>query len=116
VGPQAERAGRPSHPAELQNGRSVNPLDQEAELRELGAVGEVCLRYLDPEGNLLGAPHNSQVFGISVDSLKAVPRRIGIAGGLEDRAAIAAAIKGGWINTLVTDLDTARYLLGGKTP
>jgi DNA-binding transcriptional regulator LsrR (DeoR family) len=103
-------------PSQLQNGGSGNRLDQQAELRELRAVGEICLRYFDEEGNLVSWPYNGRILGISVDQLKAVPRRIGIAGGLQNRAAIAAALRGGWINTLVTDLDTARHLLSVQTP
>jgi DNA-binding transcriptional regulator LsrR (DeoR family) len=34
-----------------------------------------------------------------------------VAGGSAKFAAIAAALKGGWVNTLVTDLDTAHGLL-----
>jgi DNA-binding transcriptional regulator LsrR (DeoR family) len=49
--------------------------------------------------------------GIPADEYRAIPRRIGVAGGLRKRRAIAAAIKGGWVNVLLTDLATARDLL-----
>ena len=37
--------------------------------------------------------------------------RIGIAGGAEKLAAIRAALRGGYVNVLITDLDTATALL-----
>ncbi len=40
-----------------------------------------------------------------------IPVRIGIAGGKEKTEAISAAVKGGYINVLITDLQTARELL-----
>ena len=39
----------------------------------------------------------------------------GVAGGLRKRRAIPAAIKGGWVNVIVTDLATARDLLAGMS-
>ena len=93
--------------------RSGNALDpsQREELSRLGAVGDVCLRFFDQDGNLINSLFNDRVMGISPEQLKAVPRRIGVAGGTEKQAAIAAALKGGWVNTLITDLETARHLL-----
>jgi DNA-binding transcriptional regulator LsrR (DeoR family) len=60
---------------------------------------------------LINSPFNTRVLAITPNQLKAVPRRNGIAGGPEKKTAIAAAVKGGWINTLITDLDTAQHLL-----
>jgi len=42
--------------------------------------------------------------------LKQVPRRVGVAGGASKYRAIRAALRGAWVNVLVTDLDTARAL------
>lgn len=40
-----------------------------------------------------------------------IPVRIGVAGGKDKTEAIAAAIKGDYINVLITDLQTARQLM-----
>jgi DNA-binding transcriptional regulator LsrR (DeoR family) len=40
-----------------------------------------------------------------------VPRRVGVAGGASKCRAIRAALRGAWVNVLVTDLDTARALV-----
>jgi DNA-binding transcriptional regulator LsrR (DeoR family) len=42
--------------------------------------------------------------------LSQVPRRVGVAGGASKYRAIRAALRGAWVNVLVTDLDTARAL------
>ena len=96
------------------SGNAIDPHEQ-AELMELGAVGDVCLRFFDQDGTLISSPFNDRVLAISPNQLKAVPRRIGVAGGPEKMTAIAAAVKGGWINTLITDLTTAEHLLQDHT-
>jgi DNA-binding transcriptional regulator LsrR (DeoR family) len=40
-----------------------------------------------------------------------VPRRVGVAGGASKYRAIRAALRGAWVNVLVTDLDTGRALV-----
>ena len=52
-----------------------------------------------------------RVIGIEPDVLLAVPRRIGVAGGQRKHSAIRAAVLGGWVNVLVTDVETADALL-----
>jgi DNA-binding transcriptional regulator LsrR (DeoR family) len=96
------------------SGNAIDP-EQQAELKQLGAVGDVCIRFFDQDGNLINSQFNDRVLAITPKQLKAVPRRIGVAGGSEKLTAIAAAVKGGWINTLITDLNTAQYLLQDHT-
>jgi DNA-binding transcriptional regulator LsrR (DeoR family) len=92
------------------SGNAVDP-DQQEELRQLGAVGDVCFRFFDHDGHLVDSPFNDSVVGITPAQIKKVPRRIGVAGGAGKQAAISAAVKGGWVNTLITDLETVRWLL-----
>lgn len=93
--------------------RSGNAIDAttQTDMKSLGAVGDVCLRFFDDDGALVNSPLDERVLGISPEVLKKVPRRIGIAGGANKLTAIRAALRGGWVNTLVTDLATARNLL-----
>jgi DNA-binding transcriptional regulator LsrR (DeoR family) len=76
----------------------------------------VCFRFFDGGGQLIDSPFNDRVVGIPPNRLKEVPRRIGVAGGSEKLEAIGAAITGGWVNTLITDLETARNLLAEDGP
>jgi DNA-binding transcriptional regulator LsrR (DeoR family) len=94
--------------------QSGNTLPEEtlSTLKSLGAVGDICFRYFDAAGELVSSQLNDTVVGIRPDVLKQVPRRVGVAGGPRKVEAIRAALTGGWINIVVTDLATARALLG----
>lgn len=83
----------------------------EAELRALGAVGDVCLRFFDSAGTFIESGFNARVAGIATETLRAVPRRIGAAGGSRKHHAIRAAILGGWVNVIITDVTTATWLV-----
>ncbi|TYB56658.1 sugar-binding transcriptional regulator [Nonomuraea sp. PA05] len=85
------------------------PADQE-ELRGLGAVGDVCLHFFDATGKPVASALDRRVIGIDSATFRAVERRVGIAGGLRKLAAIRAAVEGGWVNVLITDLRVARRL------
>ena len=97
-------------PSELlrQSGNAVSADDQET-LRTAGAVGDVCLRFFDADGRFVDTTVNERVLGIGVDELRAIPRRVGFAGGRHKHGAIRAAVRGGWVNVLITDVHTARY-------
>ncbi|WP_419998987.1 sugar-binding transcriptional regulator [Streptomyces boninensis] len=92
------------------SGNAITPDDQKR-LEELGAVGDVCARYFDGAGTPVAAPFNDRIIGIEPEQLQAVERRIGVAGGLNKVAAIRGAVRGGWINILITDAEVARELL-----
>ena len=96
----------------MQSGNAL-PADDLAELRRLGAVGDVCFRFFDEHGVLVKSEIDQRVVGITPAQLLGVPRRIGVAGGRRKHAAIRAALAGGWVNVLITDLDTARHLTEG---
>ncbi|MES5823104.1 sugar-binding transcriptional regulator [Streptomyces sp. RG80] len=92
------------------SGNAITAEDQR-DLRKLGAVGDVCARYFDADGEPVDAPFNDRIIGIEPDRLRAVDRRIGVAGGMDKVAAIRGAARGGWINILITDVEVARELL-----
>lgn len=94
------------------SGNAIDP-DQQDVLRRQGAVGDVCLRFFDEHGQLVDSELDDRVLGITPDQLRQVPRRIGVAGGVEKVGAIRAALLGDWVNILVTDLETARQLEAG---
>jgi DNA-binding transcriptional regulator LsrR (DeoR family) len=89
------------------NALTHSELDQ---LRSAGAVGDVCLRFFDADGRSTETPLNQRIMSITPADLMNVPRRVGVAGGASKFRAIRAALRGGWVNVLVTDLDTARDL------
>lgn len=79
------------------------------ELTALGSVGEILGRFIDASGNVVNSEINQLI--TSYDIRKNPCPRIGVACGDYKRPAILAALKGGWINSLVTDEHTARWLL-----
>ena len=81
-------------------------------LRRAGAVGDICMRFFDKDGAPVSTPLDDQVVGISLAQLKRTKRVIAVAGGTRKKEAIAAALKGGLIDVLVTDYDVASAIAG----
>ncbi|MFD0658994.1 sugar-binding domain-containing protein [Thermocatellispora tengchongensis] len=67
-------------PLLLRSGNAVSDADQ-AELRALGAVGDVCLHFFDAEGAPVDSAFDHRVVGIDVHTFRAVERRVAVAGG-----------------------------------
>jgi DNA-binding transcriptional regulator LsrR (DeoR family) len=80
------------------------------DLRARGAVGDICFRFFDADGAVVPSPLDARVLGIAAERLQAIPRRIGVAGGAQKYPAIRAALRGGWINVLITDAASAQRL------
>jgi DNA-binding transcriptional regulator LsrR (DeoR family) len=93
-----------------QSGNAVGE-EEQAELRAVGAVGDVCLRFFDEDGTLVRSSLDTRVVGITPQQLRRTERRIAVAGGERKLAAIRAALRGRWINILITDLMVAERLL-----
>ncbi len=85
--------------------------DDVSDLLAKGAVGDVCARYFDAAGTPIPSEVDARVVGIDLDELTTIPRRIGIAYGPRKLRSLRAALEGGILNGLVTDVRTARALL-----
>lgn len=92
-----------------ESGNAISAAEQD-ELRNLGAVGDICMRFFDSEGRPIASELDERILGISAAEFIAIPRRVGVAGGQRKWSSIRAALVGGWLNVLVTDLHTARWL------
>lgn len=75
------------------------------------AVGVVAGRFIDPQGHAVAGPLDERTIGISLDMLQKIGMRIGVAGGFDKVPAILAALRGGFINVLITDAATGRGIL-----
>ncbi len=73
------------------------------EIKKLGAIGDVCARHFDINGNLCQIDLNERVIGIDIDKLKDINYVIGIAGGKVKASAILGVLRGGYINVLISD-------------
>jgi DNA-binding transcriptional regulator LsrR (DeoR family) len=80
-------------------------------LRERGAVGDICLRFFDRQGQPLLTPLNERVIGMQLEQLQKVARSVGIAGGQRKLHGIRGALAGRWVNVLITDRFTAESLV-----
>lgn len=77
----------------------------------VSAVGDICARPFDGEGRPLPFPGSDRLVAMDLDDLARIPHSIGVAVGAEKVPAITAATRAGWVNTLVTDVPTARALV-----
>jgi len=75
------------------------------------AVGEICARHFDIQGNLVNGEVDNKIMGIEPVDFKKIPLRIGLVGGYEKLPAVIGAIRGGFINVLIIDKKTACKLL-----
>ena len=82
-----------------------------AALSKAGAVGDICLRFFDAEGDPVEHPLSDRVIGIGLHQLRGCRRSVGIAGGTRKLAAIRGALLGRWVNVLITDERVAEGLL-----
>jgi len=80
-------------------------------LRQQGAVGDVCLRFFDVNGNPIENVLDNRVIGMQFEQLRKVERSVGIAGGKRKFEAIRGALRGKLINVLITDRRTAERLV-----
>lgn len=78
---------------------------------ERGAVGEVCSRYFDINGQIISREHDKRTMGIPPESLKKKPCKIAVVSGKSKIRPLLGALRGGFIDILYTDELTAKELL-----
>ena len=94
----------------MRDGSIITRAELDGLLRR-GAVGDIALRYYDSSGVCIESDINDRIIGMTLEQLKHVPRIVGVSGGPQKVAAIAAALRGELVNVLVTDSVTAQKLL-----
>lgn len=85
--------------------------EQRKELKEK-AVGFLCAHFIDREGNVLNDVTNKSIIGLELEDIKKLPKVVAVAGGTKKASAIKGALRGGYINTLITDDTAAVKILG----
>jgi DNA-binding transcriptional regulator LsrR (DeoR family) len=91
------------------SGNSFSPKELKI-LKRQGAVGDICLRFFDEQGVPVPTPLNNCVIAVELADLHRARRVVGVAGGSRKHRAILAALRGRWINVLITDKATAEFL------
>lgn len=79
-----------------------------ADLLQLGGVGDIIGHVLDAEGRLVDHEINRRLVGLTLDDLRAIPNVVLAAGGAHKVPVILAALRAGFVDTLVTDEATAQ--------
>lgn len=81
------------------------------EVQQAGAVGEVVGRIFDVNGRYMDLPINERLGSLHAPATRPDRPVIGVAAGPSKIPAIAAALRGGLLNGLVSDEPTARGVL-----
>lgn len=86
-----------------------------SELKAAGAVGEICGRFLNADGQECTTAWRNLVTSAEVEQLRRIPRVIGVVSGSDRSSAILAAVKGRLLKGLVIDEAGAQALLDAAT-
>jgi DNA-binding transcriptional regulator LsrR (DeoR family) len=76
-------------------------------LREAGVVADINSCFVKADGTIAPGTINERVVGVNVEDLRNVRKVIAIAEGEHKAASIIAALKGGYIDVLITEEHTA---------
>jgi len=82
-----------------------------AKLTDKGIVGDICTNFYDIRGNILNLSLHNKMIGLGLKELKHIPIVIGVACGEDKKEAILGALRGGYVNIIVTNKKVAEYLI-----
>jgi len=74
-------------------------------------IGDICANFYDIWGNIIKFPSQNQIMGLQLEELKHIPTVIGVACGENKKEAILGALRGGYVNIIVTSERVAEYLI-----
>jgi DNA-binding transcriptional regulator LsrR (DeoR family) len=76
-----------------------------------GMVGDIGGRFFDKNGIEIEHDINRRVIGLALDEFRKIPVRVIAAGGPSKDESLAAALRGGLVTVLVTNVSSARSIL-----
>ena len=80
-------------------------------LRDHHVVGDILGQFFDASGRVVKLPIHDRRIGIELTDLAQIPKVVGVAGGLHKVDAILGALRGGFLDVLVTNELAALRLL-----
>ena len=80
-------------------------------LHDRGVVGDILGQFFDADGRVVNLPIHERRIGIELSDLASIPKVVGVAGGLHKTEAILGALRGGFLDVLVTNELVALRLL-----
>jgi deoxyribonucleoside regulator len=97
--------------------RSIFPRSgylDERQIRSLmkgGAVGDILGRFIDQSGAIVDHSLDDRTVGLGLDRLRNKDVSIGVTAGTQKQDVTIAAVRAGYVNTLITDSNIGRALL-----
>ena len=85
-----------------------------ADLERSGVVGDILNRNIDDSGNVIVSPLNQRVVGLDPSKLQSMRWAIGLAWHEEKSEAILAALRGKYLNVLITSSVCAETILASS--
>jgi DNA-binding transcriptional regulator LsrR (DeoR family) len=85
--------------------------DARERARALGTIGEISGALIDATGAPVSSPLSRRIIGVTAERLEEIDVVISVAYGVEKAAAVAAAMRGGLVNGLITHSALAHALL-----
>jgi len=80
-------------------------------LQNSGAVGFMAAQAYDINGNICSPQFNSKVIGVTLEELKKAKNVVAVSGGKRKGAAVLGALRGGFMDVLVTDLQCVQEMV-----
>jgi DNA-binding transcriptional regulator LsrR (DeoR family) len=79
---------------------------------DCGGVGEIGAHVYDIEGQACGNEYADRTIGLTLPEIQKIPFRIGVAASAAKARPIYGALRGGYLQVLITDETAARGVLG----
>ena len=92
-------------------GLDMEKKDMVLDMSQKGGVGELIGRVFDKNGDAMVSEIDERLIGLTIDEIKKIPTRVGVAFGKAKMDAIHTAVSSGLINVLITDSLTGEQLL-----
>lgn len=80
-------------------------------LRDLGAVATIANRYIDSSGTIVDPEMDARTIGIDLETIRKTRNAVMVGSGVDKRPGFAAALAARLATSIVTDSETAEYLL-----
>lgn len=85
--------------------------EERQKMADMGVAGDICGQHYSITGEHLDIEINDRVMGIDLTTLSKIKTVIAVAGDIRKGDAILGALRGKFIDVLVTDSVTAKYLI-----
>lgn len=79
---------------------------------DCGGVGEISAHVYDINGQPCSKEYSDRIVGLTLEEIRKIPYRIGVAASADKALPIYGALRGGYLHALITDEAAAQGILG----